>query len=431
MAGSPAVLLLDDGELDDIQRMLEEMRVPYGRVRGGAIVRGTPPPADLLISTPRRIDAVRATASISHDPLRIVVVDEDSTTLRDQLRRVGFDYLVRRPVHPEALRLLLLHSLYKGDERRREPRVAVGVEVSFRTGLLTRRATLADLSIRGCRLLTRAPLDAGKRIKIHIPEALDAGDPFTVAGKILRVDDEPGHEGMYGAAILFERVSDDTREALEFIIEDRATGPATLRPAVDAAAEPAAPEPEPPKPPPARRKPRGVVEKPLLHDARRADTGPAEETDRSASEAGHDLANETGTEAAAEAAPAPSQPERRTNRRGAYPQTVPAFGNRALRVLVGRDLSVGGMRIERLPGLEVGDRLHLAIYGTPGDPPFLVWGTVSRDDGERGMAVVFDALEQTLGERLERLVGALPAVEDLHDTELDAMGKVMSEILED
>jgi len=430
MAGSPAVLLLDDGELDDIQRMLEEMRVPYGRVRGGAIVRGTPPPADLLISTPRRIDAVRATASMATDPLRIVVVDEDSTTLRDQLRRVGFDYLVRRPVHPEALRLLLLHSLYKGDERRREPRVAVGVDVSFRTGLLTRRATLADLSIRGCRLLTRAPLDAGKRIKTQSPEALDAGDPFTVAGKILRVDDEPGHEGMYGAAIFFERISDDARDALEFIIEDRATGPATLRPAAGAAAEPVAPEPEPPKPPRASRTPGGLIEKPLPRDAPRGDGGnggAAEESDRSASEAGHELAGET----AAEAAPEPSQPERRTNRRGAYPQTVPAFGNRALRVLVGRDLSVGGMRIERLPGLEVGDRLHLAIYGTPGDPPFLVWGTVSRDDGERGMAVVFDALDPTLGERLERLVGALPAVEDLHDTELEAMGTVMSEILED
>jgi hypothetical protein len=122
--------------------------------------------------------------------------------------------------------------------------------------------------------------------------------------------------------------------------------------------------------------------------------------------------------------------ERRQNKRGAYDQTVPAFGNRALRVLVGRDLSVGGMRIARLPGLETGDRLHLAIYGEPGDPPFLVWGTVSRDDGERGMALVFDPVEPEVGHHLENLVGGLPAVESLHDSEVDAMGTVMSEILD-
>ena len=59
MARGPSVLLLDDGELDDIQSLLEEVGVPYARVRGGAIVDGTPPLLDLLISTPRRIEAVR------------------------------------------------------------------------------------------------------------------------------------------------------------------------------------------------------------------------------------------------------------------------------------------------------------------------------------------------------------------------------------
>ena len=366
MTGSPAVLLLDDGELDDIQQMLDEMRIPYGRVRGGAIVRGTPPPADLLISTPRRIDAVRDAVSIGSDPVRIVVVDEDSPTLREQLRRIGFDYLVRRPVHPEALRLLLLHSLYKGDERRGEPRVAVGVEVSFRSGLLTRRATLADLSLRGCRLLSRSPLDAGKRIKIQIPEALDAGDPFTVPGRILRVDEQPGPEGQYGAAILFERVNDETREALEFILEDRATGPATLRRSGKDAPKPEAPEPPGQETPStARSRSKGLVEKPVLQ----GDAGHLVSAEPSSPEPPHapQSGSDAGTAASseAEAPEQPQQEERRRNRRGAYPQTVPAFGNRALRVLVGRDLSVGGMRIERLPGLEVGDRLHLAIYGDP------------------------------------------------------------------
>ncbi len=111
------MLLLDDGELDDIQTLFEEIGVPFARVRGGAIVDGTPPPRDLLISTPRRINAVKKISPEDGgaELMRLVVVEEDSNSLREQLRRCGFDYLVRRPVHPEALRLLLLRCLYRGD----------------------------------------------------------------------------------------------------------------------------------------------------------------------------------------------------------------------------------------------------------------------------------------------------------------------------
>ena len=49
--GQP-VLVLDDGELDDVQSILEELGVPFGRVRGGAIVKGTPPPDE-----PARLDS--------------------------------------------------------------------------------------------------------------------------------------------------------------------------------------------------------------------------------------------------------------------------------------------------------------------------------------------------------------------------------------
>jgi hypothetical protein len=416
MADTPAVMLLDDGELDDVQEILEGLRVAYGRVRGGAIVSGTTPPRDVLISTPRRIDSVRVVnASDGAGPVRVVVVNEDSNGLRDQLRRVGFDYLVRRPVHPEALRLLLMHCLYKGEERRREPRVAVGVEISFRMGLINRRATLADLSIRGCRLLSHTRIEEGRRIKVHIPEALDAGDPFTVTGRVVRASAGADEMAAWTAAVQFDKVSDEARHALELIIEDRAEGPATLR---SGATRPTAPTPEPvtaPRTPGAQpAADRSAPQTPLLQ----VDVSLAPEPE--------------STERAEEKDEPPDagQGERRRNRRGSYAQTVPAFGDRALRVLVGRDLGVGGMRIERLPGLELGDRLHLAIYGDAGESPFLVWGTVARDDGETGMALVFDKLDPMVGRRLERLVGCLPAVESLHDSEIEAMGTVMTEIMD-
>ncbi len=46
---------------------------------------------------------------------------------------------------------------------------------------------------------------------------------------------------------------------------------------------------------------------------------------------------------------------------------------------MGRDLSMGGMRIEPHPGLEMGKTLRLAIYGAPREEPFIVRARVVRN----------------------------------------------------
>ncbi len=409
-----AVLMLDDGELDDVQEILDDLRIAYGRVRGGAIARNTPPPTRLLISTPRRVDAVRlpARGDSAGDALtRIVVVSEDSKTLRAKLREIGFDYLVRRPVHPEALRLLLLHCLYTGDERRNEPRIPVGFEVSFRTGLLPRRATLADLSTRGCRLLSRFALEPGKRITLQIPQALGASEALTLRGRIIRMslDENLGPDGPYSAGVVFEDVSADLRQELEWLLEERSQGPAMLQPANEDLPEVELPDPE-------RAGSEARVNLDLEVDVR-VNPDPAPKR----------------AEPMAKAQKTPqAQPgrERRRNQRGAYDKKVPAFGTRALRVLVARDLSQGGMRVERFSGLEVGDRLHLAIYGAADQEPFLVWATVMRDDGAEGLALAFDEVHPQVAQQLEKVVADLPSVESLHHDEAHAMGTVVTEILE-
>ncbi len=419
-----AVLLLDDGELDDVQAILDDLGMAYGRVRGGAIARNTPPPTRLLISTPRRIDAVHMPArrNSTNDGLtRIVVVNEDSTTLRAKLREIGFDYLVRRPVHPEALRLLLLHCLYTGDERRGEPRVPVGFEVSFRTGLLPRRAALVDLSSRGCRLLSRFALEPGKRITLQIPQAIGSNEALTLRGRVIRMslDEKLGPDGPYSAGVVFEDVSSEARQELEWLLEERAQGPAMLRPTAENDEETPLSDPEIPEDA-SSRVPLDLEVNVLM--------GPESE---SASEA----TAETTSEATpgAKRTPPRREPvgrERRHNRRGSYEKKVPAFGTRALRVLVARDLSQGGMRVERFSGLEVGDRLHLAIYGAADHEPFLVWATVHRDDGANGLALIFDQVGAQLATQLEKVVADLPSVESLHDDEARAMGTVVTEILE-
>jgi hypothetical protein len=404
------VLLLDDGELDDIQECLEEMQVAFGRVRGGAIVRNTPPPTRLLVSTPRRIDSVSMPSSGSEEAkrlVRIVVVSEDSTTLREQMRRMGFDYLVRRPVHPEALRLLLMRALYAGEERRGEERVPMGIEVSFRTGLLPRRATLVDLSSRGCRLLSSYALEPGKRVCVQIPDG--SRDPLLLRGQVIRIslDENLGPGGPYSAAVGFEALREADQERLSCVLAGRSLGNATL---VGAAAGEALVPPE------ARADDLRRVE--LSVDVRVA---PAPQTSRSV-----DVVDETDLEEEEEW----SDAERRRSRRGAYSRRVPAFGERALRVLVARDLSVGGMRVERVAGLGVGDRLHLALYGDAAGEPTLVWATVARDDGRDGLALLFDEVPTEAAERIEKVLVDLPAIESLHDDETRAMGTVVTEILE-
>jgi len=409
MSQTVPVLLLDDGELDDVQECLEEMSVVFGRVRGGAIVQNTPPPSRLLVSTPRRIDAVSLPPAGTEEAkrlVRIVVVSEDSTTLREQMRRIGFDYLVRRPVHPEALRLLLMRSLYAGEERRGEERVPMGIEVSFRTGLLPRRATMVDLSSRGCRLLSSYALEPGRRVCVQVPDG--ERDPLLVRGQVLRIslDEHLGPGGPYSAAVAFDALPEADQKRLTSMLARRAVGSATL---VGAASD------EVLLPPEARAGDLRRVE--LAVDVRVAPTRePARAVDV-VDESDFDDEDASG-------------PERRRSPRGAYSRRIPAFGDRAMRVLVARDLSVGGMRVEHLSGLGVGDRLHLAIYGSAADEPTLVWATVARDDGHEGIALVFDDVPAAAAERIEKVLVDLPAIESLHDDEAHAMGTVVTEILE-
>jgi c-di-GMP-binding flagellar brake protein YcgR len=82
-------------------------------------------------------------------------------------------------------------------------------------------------------------------------------------------------------------------------------------------------------------------------------------------------------------------------------------------MLLCRDLSAGGMRVEPVDGLEVGAKLDLAIQVSAREEPFLVETTVLRDDGERGLALRFDWISPESQRRIQALVESLPAIESL------------------
>ena len=181
----PTCLLVHDGELEDVCALLRALGLAFDERRG------RPDPVDearcwdLLVSTPKRLLEFDTNASAA-PPVRIAILAEESKTLRAMLHRAGIDLIVRRPVHPSALRLLILHALYRGPEKRRSLRVSVGAQVRFRAGLRRHSGILADLSVTGCRLIASRRPEQGREITIQIPTQVTGGRAFSVKGRVVR-----------------------------------------------------------------------------------------------------------------------------------------------------------------------------------------------------------------------------------------------------
>jgi hypothetical protein len=460
MTSRSAALVLDDGELDDVVELLRELGVEFAHLRGAAIPPRVAAPERVLVTTPRR--AMLAKDWPRAQPLRIAVVTEDSNTLRAMLRRVGFDLLLRRPVHPVALRLVLVRALYVGDEKRREERIALATEVSFRSGFRRRKALLADVSLRGCRILSEKLLSAGARISIPLPKELVANG-LTLPCKVVRVDEERDAEGRYEIGLSFDNLSKEKHAQVRGLMKQlsdaagiddpRVMGgkarpaappgaPGTAEATAAAAAKPASPaapagkkvelppqlagaKPLPalpsvlPPPPP----PRPAAAKPAPAAAAPRPAAPAAPTPRPvvAAPKPQPLVVPTVAESDAEA-------ERRKHARAAFDREVARLDLEAESVLLGRDLSVGGMRVEYHPNLRIGDLLQLAIYASPREEPVVVKARVIQDAGD-GIGLSFENVDAALGERLERIVARLPSIESLQAGEGAGLGSVVSRVL--
>jgi hypothetical protein len=441
MAVQPMLLVLDDGELSDIASLLNEMGVEYAHLRGSAIPPQIPPPQRVIVTTPRR-------AMLTKDwprsaPYRIAVVTEDSNTLRAMLRRVGFDLLLRRPLHPVALRLVLLRALYAGEEKRREERVAIGADVLFRSGFWRRKALLADISQRGCRLLAEQPLSPGARINLPLPKELTP-DALTLPCKVVRVATKPDAEGRLEIGLAFENLSKEKLAAVRTLMrqlseaagmeESRVLGgakpraaaaePNGARPAATpaAAARPAAARPAAPRPgtrlaalrpaPPRAASPTSSAPGPRP-------TPPPSPPSGASSAAGT---------AARPAIPSTAAAERRQHPRSTFGREIPRLDDEANSVLLGRDLSIGGMRIEYHEKLQMGDLIELAIYVSPREEPIIAKARVAHDAGD-GLGLAFEGLPGETAARLERLIAQLPSVESLQGGEAAGLGSVVSRVL--
>ena len=366
-ASLPASLVLHDGELADVCALLERLALHYRQRQGGARPEDLRGRWDVVIATPRRMLEFRGDAPGS-DPTRIAVLERDSKTMRAMLRRAGIDLVVRRPVHPAALRLLVLHCLYRGPERRRSPRVSVGAAVRYRMGLRRRDCILADLSLAGCRLLSPVDLEPGRKIWLHLPPELSGGRGFQVEGSVVRTGPSEVEDAL-SIAVTFGTPSRRVATRLEEAVRRHSDGPAVL-------------------------------------------VGEADGRDGT-----------TGAPAArGSAAAGKGTDERRTSPRREYVQHVIALGEEAGRVLMGRDLSLGGMRVDAHPELQVGDRLRVGLHLRARQKPLVVEAVVARDDGPAGLGLAFEALPTEALRSLRDMIAVLPILSVLESEEGTGVG---------
>lgn len=418
MHAEPSVLLLDDGELNDVARLLDRSSVPYTRFRGSEIASDIAPPMHLLVTTPRHASKVRPGSppgASPERPVRIIAVEEDSPSLRRMLRTMGFSLLVRQPAHGEVWRLLIQRALYQGDERRRDTRLPMGTQIRVGgesegsgTTAPNRSSILVDISNRGCHFVGEEPFVIGARASFQLGERITGSGTIELSGEVVRaiVSTDNGMT-TYRCGMAFDpNLDDSTRLQLARMINSKIIGPLSLS---------ADPNPELSLPTCDSHALPGLE----LDDETDPPVSTDFEVDLAISQHAHSL---------------DSGKQRRKNHRGDYFQRIETEcldpgSDLGTSVLMGRDLSATGMRVERFAGAEIGAQLSLAIYGPSETEPIYLDAEIVRDDDERGIALRFSNLSRETAATLEKFVVCLPAVESLEDGEAEGLGAVLTRVL--
>jgi len=204
-AKRPLALVMDDGELSDIEHALEELGATTLRLIGPTTARPWHQPKRLLVISARRALSIGPPVAQEEDHFfTMVVFQKPSRTLLSRLAQLGFDYAVQRPVDPEALQLLLRNALYRGREH-----------------------VLAEFSQSGCSLRMSSVGKTCRRIKVQLPGLLAGGEPLTLHGAVVRSERIPGESDSKIVSVMFECRA-DTCHSIATILDELRTGPPAL-----------------------------------------------------------------------------------------------------------------------------------------------------------------------------------------------------------
>jgi hypothetical protein len=373
VATRPRVLVIDDGELKRFVDAFRELDVELERLRGDVCDDDLAGPYDVVVSTVKRVLTFEGTVdlgSLPGKPVWIAVHGQDFLPLRVRLLRMGVHFLVQSSVGREALRLLVLHVLHAGPERRGELRLPVGSPVVCRDSAnASFEVVLLDLGSAGCRLLSEHAPEPGASLTVELPSKLAGGAELSLAGHVGRVGDHPSGKRL--VSVEFSDLPPEAEELLQSILSGKVIGTVVTRLGDEFAADPASLSVPNVSASPAQQAPTASSPKPP---------------------------------AAASGAAAPST---RNNRRIRYDKEVTALLESGEDIVLGRDLSVEGMCAEPRPDLPVGLTLELAIYGPQsGAEPVLVRARVDRNDPRHGTVFRFTEIVGEDRARLEAMIKA-------------------------
>ena len=183
----PWVLVVDDGELEEVKRAAEELGATTRRLSLASRGRPWRQPQRLLAVCDRRaLTLGRPTAQEEDRFTTLVVMEEGSKRLRREIARMGFDYVLEPPLDPDALRSLVREALYRGQEQRASRRVPVSRPVILRVGWRSYDARLAELTPHTCSLRLSHTMRMPREVELTMPGSWVGGKGLSVRGEVTR-----------------------------------------------------------------------------------------------------------------------------------------------------------------------------------------------------------------------------------------------------
>lgn len=368
---APYPLLAYDGNtLDDIFELLTELGAQPRRVNATGSKRledWEDVPKILIVDAADALHLKVPATADRQGVLRVAIASSQSEILANLLRRLGYQYLIRRPLHRDAIEILLRNLLHKGESRRANPRVVLGIDASIQTSLRgwQRPCSLLDLSRGGCLLAASRGLALRKRVQLVVGSEYTGAEELSVTGHVIRrrFDDA---SGKWQVALRFHPPADVQGARVGQLLQRKTVGP----------------------------------------DRNDKTTPDRTWTDRAKSWLG---LNKKG-------AALPSHPDRRQTPRARMDRHVgklDASGTRVTALLTGYDLSSQGMRVQAHPELELGNQFTVSLHDEARKRPLEVPAEVIRDDGPDGLALRFTDVDDELQSRLDALISALPRADSL------------------
>jgi hypothetical protein len=352
--------------IDDGELLLiREMLGELGvRFGEGPPAENVPGGVNLLITNPKHALANERPPSKLH----LVVYEGVSKTLRTALDRSGCDIALQSPLNPTVFQMIVERALYRGPERRAGARAVVAVDVQIKLGRRQLDATLGQLSVGGCSLVLGKSVEAGQQLKITLPEEVTGAAAIGLEGAVIHAGPVLSDHGAFDISVRFEKTSGVQQRALTKIVARYAIRERNLT-----ATKPSVSEPQP------------------------------------------------AVESSAVGA------DRRKSERKVFTSRLLATAGGGSHLLLGCDLSIGGMRVRNDSGLHVGDRLKLALYARKGLPSVMLQALVGHQGSDGSFGLSFENLSDDVAAQLAQIVNSLPT---LRAGPKSRPGVVVSEILE-